>query len=277
MVILPLISDLRINIANLRQAVKTIVARSKAGRGYTFFTFNLDHLVKLDQDRRFSEAYERADFVTADGWPIVWRIGQAGHTLERTTGADLLEPVCAQAAANDIALYFVGPSPRSQGAGLKILRTRYPGIPIAGAEAPDISMRFGEEVVEALAQRINASGARLCVLSLGAPKQELLADALHERCPEVGFLCFGAALDFISGHALRAPMWMRRSGLEWCWRLAAAPRRMSSRYLQCAVALFKLSCPALFPRSPQLTLVEAKDFEEARAVRPRSRAMRAAA
>jgi UDP-N-acetyl-D-mannosaminuronic acid transferase (WecB/TagA/CpsF family) len=127
----PAAPDLRINIANLRQAVKTIVARSKAGRGYTFFTFNLDHLVKLDQDRRFSEAYDRADFVTADGWPIVWRISQAGQKLERTTGADLLEPVCAQAAAHDIPLYFVGPSARSQAVALKILRMRYPRIPIS--------------------------------------------------------------------------------------------------------------------------------------------------
>ncbi len=130
---LPAATDLRINIANLRQAVKTIVARSKAGRGYTFFTFNLDHLVKLDQDRRFSEAYDRADFVTADGWPIVWRVGQ---TLERTTGADLLEPVCAQAAAHDIPLYFVGPSPRSQATALKSCARAIPLSRSSGRRRP---------------------------------------------------------------------------------------------------------------------------------------------
>jgi len=67
----------------------------------------------------------------------------------------------------------------------------------------------------------------LCLVALGAPKQELLADALSTHCPSVGFLCIGAALSFIAGHPRRAPLWMRRSGLEWLWRLAAEPHRLA--------------------------------------------------
>ena len=92
---------------------------------------------------------------------------------------------------------------------------------MAGAETPRLPQTLNPAALDALAQRINASGARLCFLSLGAPKQEVLADALASRCPAVGFLCVGAALDFISGDVRRAPLWMRRGKLEWFWRLAS--------------------------------------------------------
>ena len=246
--------DLRVNLANIQEALAAIADRAQAGQGYTLFTANLDHLVKLRADRRFREAYHRADLVTADGWPIVWRIKQDGHKLQRTTGADLLEPVCRQAAEQGSPVYFVGPGAQSQALALEALTRRLPTLRIAGREAPRFAQRLPDEAVDAMAARIKASGARLCVVSLGAPKQELLADMLHDRCPGVGFLCFGAALDFVSGHAARAPRWMRRLGLEWGWRWAQAPRRMTGRYLACALSMLGLALPTLFPRAPRLTL-----------------------
>ena len=246
--------DLHINIANTREALAAIAERTTRRRGYTFFTANLDHVVKLGQDRRFGEAYHRADFVTADGWPIVWSLKQTGVDLQRTTGADLLEPVCRQAASQQAAVYFVGPGPQSQTLALSELQRRIPDLRIAGREAPRFAQRMADDEVDALAERIRASGATLCVVSLGAPKQELLADLLLARCPEVGFLCFGAALDFLSGHVARAPGWMQRAGLEWAWRLASAPGRLGARYARCAFVFAGLALPTLFPRLPRLKL-----------------------
>jgi exopolysaccharide biosynthesis WecB/TagA/CpsF family protein len=267
-------SDLRVNIANMTQAIGAIDRRARAKKGYTLFTINLDHLVKLKQDRRFREVYERADFVTADGWPIVWhlqrgdrrRVARPGQQdrrrLERTTGADLIAPVCAHAAEHGFPLYFVGPSPASQNAALDILRARYPGLSVGGAESPHLPVLFGEDTVDALAERIAKSGARLCVLSLGAPKQEMLADALHKRLPDVGFLCVGAALDFISGQAVRAPVWLRRLKMEWMWRLASDPGRLAGRYARCAGAFLNLVSGQASRRSLNLRLVDSEFVDE---------------
>lgn len=256
-------ADVRVNIANMPQALRAIAERTRARRGYTLFTVNLDHLVKLRRDRRFGEAYHRADFVTADGWPIVWHMSQHGHKLERTTGADLLEPVCRQAAEQATPIYFVGPGVESQAAALDVLIKRLPGLIVAGTESPRFSSRLDDDAVEAMARRISESGASLCVISLGAPKQELLADMLHARCPDVGFLCFGAALDFISGHAVRAPLWMQRTGVEWLWRLSRAPQRMIGRYSQCGLAFVKLAFPGVFPLGIRLRGVGLAENEEA--------------
>ena len=41
----------------------------------------------------------------------------------------------------------------------------------------------------------------------------------------------GAMFDFHAGQVSRAPKALRRTGLEWTWRLAIEPRRMAARYL----------------------------------------------
>ena len=96
-----------------------------------------------------------------------------------------------------------------------------------------------------------ASGAGICFIALGAPKQELFAHAAVERQTGVMFICIGAALDFISTEVVRAPGWMQRSGLEWVWRLIGDPRRLGARYAQCALLFGGLAIRALLRPAPR--------------------------
>ena len=246
------VAGVRINLTSLSLAISALLRDAEAGQGFTLFTLNLDHVVKLRRGAAFREAYERATYVTADGWPIVWLAHRAAPRLHRAAGADLVEPLCEVAARHAIALYFIGPGEASRHAAIAILRQRYPGLQIAGAESPAVSTGGNTPEASVLAERIVKSGARICLVSLGAPKQELLAAELSARCPAVGFICVGAALDFISGQTRRAPHWMRRSGLEWFWRLACEPRRLAKRYGNCAYvfALLALGVETVRVESP---------------------------
>ncbi len=50
----------------------------------------------------------------------------------------------------------------------------------------------------------------------------------------------GGAFDFVAGTAQRAPLWMRRIGLEWLHRLIRQPwrlRRMASRLPRFVIAV----------------------------------------
>ena len=238
------VAGVRVNVDSLTQAISEIIDRAKHGRGFTLFTLNLDHVVKLRWSGEFRAAYRRANFVTADGWPVAWLANRAAPqqqgAIERTTGADLVEPLCEVAARRGVPLYLVGPGEHAQAAAIATLRRRYPGLRIVGAEAPPPGATEQQLYRFALARRIAASHARICLVSLGAPKQELLADALAARCPDIGFVCVGAALDFVADKARRAPQWVQRGGFEWLWRLAHEPRRLAARYAACAYVLVLL-------------------------------------
>lgn len=234
MVVSPkVISTVGVNVFSPEAALDMAFESLRARRSFVLFTLNLDHIAKLRRDPEFRRCYETADLVSADGWPVVWLYRRNGFEIERTTGADMVAPMCARAADEGLAVYFVGPMPDVQERALGILRGRRPDLEIAGAEAPIISPLDSEQVDE-VASRIRGSGARLCFIALGAPKQELIAGALRSLCPGVGFVCVGAALDFIAGASRRAPQWIQKAGLEWAWRLLSDPRNLFARYVECA-------------------------------------------
>ncbi|MDE2364047.1 MAG: WecB/TagA/CpsF family glycosyltransferase [Hyphomicrobiales bacterium] len=222
-----------INLVSIPHAIMTVTRAVRMQRGFVFCTVNLDHLVKLRTNPEFRQVYRRAEFISADGWPIVWRARARGALVERSTGADLVEPLCRSFAWDSIPIYLIGPFADVQERAIRKLRAMIPELVIAGAEAPVIGASPDPDLVSQIADRVNASGARVCFVSLGAPKQELLADALARACPGRGFICTGAALAFIGGSVRRAPVFVQRIGLEWLWRLAGQPRALARRYLRC--------------------------------------------
>lgn len=126
-----------------------------------------------------------------------------------------------------------------------------PGV--AEAAARTLQQTLGQEVVGtcdgyaefsaagvSLAARINASGADVLLVALGNPLQErwIVQQAAHLQVP----LAFGvgAMLDFLSGNARRAPVWVRRLRLEWSYRLLHEPRRLLKRYSWDLLVFFAL-------------------------------------
>jgi exopolysaccharide biosynthesis WecB/TagA/CpsF family protein len=227
-----------VNLQTLESTCAEVLRNVRSRQGFTLFTLNLDHLTKLRTDAAFRSVYARATYVSADGWPVVWFAKLQGAALERTSGADLVDPLCEAAAVEGVSIYLIGPGKVSQEKAISRLSDRYPDVRIAGSETPLVKSATSSEIeeeirIDEIAARINASGAALCFVALGAPKQEIVADLLASRCGSVGFLCVGAAMDFISGAARRAPNWMRRYNLEWLWRVGIDPRRLALRYLGC--------------------------------------------
>ena len=72
----------------------------------------------------------------------------------------------------------------------------------------------------------------LIVLGMGMPRQEEVAAALRSALTfPCLIVCGGAIIDFLAGKTPRAPLWMRKTGLEWVFRLAMEPRRLFQRYV----------------------------------------------
>lgn len=71
----------------------------------------------------------------------------------------------------------------------------------------------------------------LVILAMGMPKQERVARKISEHFPSEDLLIVngGAVLDFMSGHVARAPVLLRKIGLEWLYRFLKEPRRMFYR------------------------------------------------
>lgn len=228
---------IRVNLSD-RPALDAAVSERLAAReGFALATVNLDHLVKLRESHDFARAYAGQDFITADGRPIVWLSRLAGRPVELLPGSDLVTPLCRMAADAGVPVALVGSTDAALEDARAYLTARIPGLAVPLCIAPSVPFDpDGEEAAEIL-HRLEAARIGLCLLALGAPRQEALALRGRSLAPGVGFASIGAGLDFLGGHQRRAPLWMRRAGLEWLWRALSSPRRLVPRYAACAAIL----------------------------------------
>lgn len=230
-------------------ALADIEARLTRRQGFTLATLNLDHVVKLRRDPAFRAAYARHDLVTADGNPIVWLSRLAGHRVALVPGSDLVRPVARIAARYDVPMALFGATEEALRAAAAVLEREHPGLRIVACIAPPMGFDpLGPEADAAIA-RLQTAGARLCLVALGAPKQEIFAAHAAAAMPETGFVSIGAGLDFLAGTQVRAPKIVRMLALEWLWRLLGDPRRLAGRYGACIAILPGLTLTALRSRS----------------------------
>lgn len=241
--------DLEINELPLEETASLVCRGAGSAAAKNVFTLNLDHVVKLRKDATFRAAYRRAELITADGFPIVWACSLKGKRVSRVTGSDLIAPISAEASRSGKSIYLFGSSLQVLGKAFRLLLERNPGLKIAGSFAPPQGFDPTSEDARRCIEMIGNSGADICFVALGAPKQELFSDYGKSFLPNVSFVCIGAGLDFIAGTQVRAPHWMQRWGLEWLWRASSDPRRLLYRYLLCMLALPGiLARAALVPR-----------------------------
>lgn len=241
---------LRVTVPSKPQLLAELDTLLAQRRGFSIATLNLDHVVKLRDMPAFRQAYMAHTHVTADGNPVVWLCRLAGEDISLVPGSELIEPVIERAVAHGVPIAMFGATQRSLDATAAALEARYgdQGIEIAAKIAPPMGFDPESPAADAYIAELGASGAGVCFLALGAPKQEVFASRAQEALPQMGFLSIGAGLDFISGHQTRAPWLVRRLALEWLWRLALSPKRLIGRYAGCFAILPRLVLRALKAR-----------------------------
>lgn len=237
-----------VNIADIAQMQQEILKKLHKNQSFALATINLDHLVKLDTNPTFHRAYQDQDMIVADGNPIVWMSRIAGEEVDLLPGSDMVEPLCAQMAELGFPIALVGGVPEALDAAEVRLRKQLPNLKIALKLSPPFGFDPESPAADDVLRAVQESGARLCFLAFGAPKQEILAARGKTIATETGFVSVGAGLDFLAGFQERAPLWVRKIAMEWLWRLAENPRRMAGRYARCFAILPKHTFRAFLSR-----------------------------
>jgi N-acetylglucosaminyldiphosphoundecaprenol N-acetyl-beta-D-mannosaminyltransferase len=203
-------------------------------------TPNVDHLILLQHNEAFYDAYQKADFVTVDSQIVFWALKLLGRGVkEKISGSDFLPAFCDHLALMNFrnpqtvaSVFLLG---GRQGVALEAMNrinSRVKSNLVIAAHSP--SMNFGNDPAEssAVVEMVNNSGATALVVGLGAPKQEIWIANHRHLMPNVKqFLAVGASIDFEANVLARSPRWMSRFGLEWLFRLYKEPKRLWRRYL----------------------------------------------
>lgn len=189
---------------------------------------NAAKIVNMRSNRELKESVLMADAIGADGVPIVWASRFLGNPLPgRVNGTDLMDKLLAKANEKRYRIYFFGATEEVLNRVLETVRSKYPGVKIAGSH----NGYFSAAEESAIVQKIRAADADILFLAFGTPKKEVWVKQYLSsmRVPVVHGV--GGSFDVLAGLIPRAPLWMQRNGLEWLFRLLQEPRRMWRRYL----------------------------------------------
>ncbi len=151
-------------------AVDRMIASRRPGY---FITANLHYAMLSNADGRLADVNRDATFLVADGMPMVWYSKLCRRRLpQRVAGSDLIYALCQRAAERGYRVFFLARAPGVADAAAARLCHLYPGLTIAGVEAPPFRDPTPEETARLIA-RIRESRSDLLFAALGQPKGEL--------------------------------------------------------------------------------------------------------
>lgn len=212
----------RVDDVDADDATIRIVEDARARGPSHVVTLGTEMVVYAQRDARFREIVNACALSLCDTVGLLWAARRQGSTLTApVTGVDLIERLCDAMAREGLPVYLFGGSSGVAESAAQALRSRHPGLRVAGTRAG----YFDDSASAAIARDIRESGARVLFCGLGFPRQEFwLAAHLAETGCGVG-IGVGGSFDVLSGRLRRAPAAWRRLGLEWLYRLLSEPRR----------------------------------------------------
>jgi N-acetylglucosaminyldiphosphoundecaprenol N-acetyl-beta-D-mannosaminyltransferase len=213
-----------------------------AGRVERFLisTPNLNFLARSQTDREFRESLILSDLCPVDGMPILWVAKLLGIPItKRIAGADIFEELRANRNNRaPLRIFLFGGAQGAAAAACKTLNAEQGGLVCVGWFDPGFCSAEEMSTAE-IVDAINASGAEFFMASLGAAKGQQWLRRNHRTLKIPVRVHLGAALNFQAGTVRRAPLVMRKTGLEWLWRIKEEPQ-LWRRYWNDGYTLLRL-------------------------------------
>jgi len=232
-----------ISLLDAAQAAQAIASRP-AGAPFTYVvTPNAAHFTRLIRlgDARFQDAYEHAWMRLLDGQvPRALARLLFGLNIPHAAGSDVVDLLLKRFIRPDDKVTVIG--------GSEEMRARLAnqfGLANVAMHIPPMGFIRDEAAVEACLAFIEANPARYVFFVAGTPQCEYLARMVQLRGASVGCgMSVGGALNFSVGLVPRAPLALRRAGLEGVYRLMRNPVGHARRVFVDSFPIFTMAVQA---------------------------------
>ncbi|MFI5936066.1 WecB/TagA/CpsF family glycosyltransferase [Actinoplanes sp. NPDC051494] len=220
-----------VDAVDYEAATAKIIDAARERRHYAVTALAVHGVMTGVQDKAHNARLNSFDLVTPDGQPVRGALNVLHHAglTDRVYGPELTLRVLRQAAAEGLPVYLYGSTQPVLDKLVPALERMFPALKLAGVEASKFRVNHPGEDAE-IADRIKSSGARIVLVGLGCPRQEVWAYAMRPLL-DMPLLAVGAAFDYHAGLLRNPPAWMQKYALEWLWRLFLEPKRLWKRYI----------------------------------------------
>jgi len=216
-----------IDALNMDQTISRIEEFIKNKKSRQHVVVNVAKMVEVRNDPNLREIISSCDLINADGMPIVWASKLLGNPLPcRVAGVDLFQGLIRICAEKGYRPFFFGAREWVVEKVVDEFKARYPQLNVAGFR----NGYYSEDEESGIAEMIRDSKADILYVGFSSPMKEKFLNRWMPSMQVPFCMGVGGSFDIIAGRTKRAPIWMQKSGLEWCYRLYQEPKRMWKRY-----------------------------------------------
>ncbi len=218
------ILDIRIDNVTMSETLDWIsVAMQADPQVRQICTVNPEFVMKAQDDPAFMHLLTTTGLNLPDGIGLVIASYLLRKPLRaRVPGSELVYHLAERCAKEGWRLFLLGAEEGIAAQAAAIFQQKNPMLQVAGTYAGSPAESENDAIVE----MINASRADVLLVAYGAPKQDKWIFRNREALSTVRVaIGIGGSLDFVTGKATRAPVWVQKLGLEWLHRLILEPWR----------------------------------------------------
>jgi exopolysaccharide biosynthesis WecB/TagA/CpsF family protein len=220
-----------LDATDIEAAVQRIAYYARLRRPCAVTALAVHGTIEATRDAELRAMLDDFDLVLPDGQPVRWALNVL-HGLDlpdKVPGPTVVDRLLDIAADEGLRVYFYGSTAETLDGIRAELDRRFGGrLDLVARPSAFKAVTPGE--LDEIVGAINDSGANICFVGLGCPRQERFVGTVGQRL-DMPSLAVGAAFDYIAGNIDRAPEALQKAGLEWLYRTVQEPRRLGPRYL----------------------------------------------
>ena len=230
---------IKIDDVTIPQIVEVVKGWLKKGGKYYIVTPNPEIVVMAQDDKKLKEILNRADLGIPDGKGLKL----AGDIENNSPGVDVLEALVKMAGGLGFTIAFLGGQKGMAEKTAECLQKKYKNLKVVFTEDGGEVTLDGQSLVNT--RQSNSPSAQtvtglrfdfapslaipkvdILFVAFGPPKQEKwIAKNLPKLNVKV-VMAVGGSFDYLSGRVPRAPIFIRKVGFEWLFRLIVQPWRI---------------------------------------------------
>lgn len=225
------ILEIPIPIDFKQDILEKIIKFIKKPQGFLHIvSLNPENLVIAQDNKEFKKVLCEAKMRIIDGVGIIMASRLLGIKAgERVTGVDLMNELIKIASERRLRVMLIGGKPKLAESLADCYQKKYPEAEFLGIEGIKDIKTGKKSVLKEEERKIFNIVAdfkpHLVFVAFGSPYQELWIERHKEEFSGCVVMGVGGAFDFLGGEVKRAPIFIRKIGLEWLFRLLHQPWR----------------------------------------------------
>ena len=225
-----------VDLFSFNDALRYLEEKMDNSVGAHVVTINPEMIELGNKNLEFGSFLKNADFIIPDGVGIKIALKIKGINQEQIPGVEFAKEIVRICAKKNYPIALIGAQEEVLNRAGENLKREYKSLDIAYKKNGYFNESQEDEIISDLTNK----QPKLVLVGLGAPKQDYFINKCKAKLPNAVYIGVGGSFDVWSGFVERAPVFYRKIGCEWLYRVIKQPSRFKRIFPTLPLFLFKV-------------------------------------